>query len=90
MSACSRRGALAATTAFMVLAMFTLPAGTARAADDVLNVLTWCDHEDPELLGPFEQANKVRIHFKDIDSTDATRAILRQAQAADWDVVIME
>ncbi|ATU71606.1 Spermidine/putrescine-binding periplasmic protein 1 [Gluconacetobacter sp. SXCC-1] len=88
MSACSRRGALAATTAFMVLAMLPLPA--ARAADDVLNVLTWCDHEDPELLGPFEQANRVRVHFKDIDSTDATRAILRQAQAADWDVVIME
>lgn len=89
MSACSRRGVLfAATTAFTLLA--SLPHGPARAADDVLNVLTWCDHEDPELLGPFEQANRVRIHFKDINSGDATRTILRQSRPGDWDVVIMD
>ena len=89
MSACSRRGSLAAaTTAFIILA--TIQPGPTRAADDVLNVLTWCDHEDPELLGPFEQANKVRVHFKDIDSTASARNILRQSQAGDWDVVILE
>ncbi|MBV1824482.1 ABC transporter substrate-binding protein [Komagataeibacter oboediens] len=88
MSACSRRGALAATTAFIILA--AIQPAPVRAADDVLNVLTWCDHEDPELLGPFEQANRVRVHFKDIDSTSAVRTILHQSQAGDWDVVIME
>ncbi|MBV1830156.1 extracellular solute-binding protein [Komagataeibacter sp. AV436] len=88
MPACSRRSALAAATAFSLLAVMA-PAPL-RAADEVLNVLTWCDHEDPELLGPFEQANRVHIHFKDIDGTEAARAILRQAKAGDWDVVIME
>ena len=88
MSARSRRSVLAAATAFSLLA--AMAPAPLRAADEVLNVLTWCDHEDPELLGPFEQANKVRIHFKDIDGTEAVRGILRQAQAGDWDVVIME
>lgn len=89
MSRCSRHGrAAAVTTAFIILA--TLPPAPVRAADGVLNVLTWCDHEDPELLTPFEQANSVRIHFKDIDSTAAARAILRQSQAGDWDVLIMD
>ena len=43
----------------------------AAQAADTLNVLTWCDHEDPALLEPFEQANGVKINFKDIDSTAA-------------------
>ncbi|WP_308721465.1 extracellular solute-binding protein [Komagataeibacter xylinus] len=88
MPARSRRSALAAATAFSLLA--AMAPAPLWAADEVLNVLTWCDHEDPELLGPFEQANRVRIHFKDIDGTEAVRGILRQAQPGDWDVVIME
>ncbi|GAB6967139.1 spermidine/putrescine ABC transporter substrate-binding protein [Komagataeibacter kakiaceti JCM 25156] len=97
MPTCSRRGrSVAVTTALIIGTVLgsglgaTVGAIPARAADDALNVLTWCDHEDPELLTPFEQANNVRIHFKDIDGTDAISAILRQSQAGDWDVVIMD
>lgn len=62
---------------------------SARAAD-TLNVLTWCDHEDPALLEPFEKANSVKINFKDIDSTAAALAVLGQSKPGDWDVLVVD
>ena len=62
----------------------------AAFAADALNVLTWCDHEDPALLGPFEQANNVKINFKDIDSTAAILAVLGQSKPGDWDVLVLD
>ncbi len=59
-------------------------------AADTLNVLTWCDHEDPALLEPFEQANGVKINFKDIDSTAAILAVLGQSKPGDWDVLVLD
>jgi spermidine/putrescine transport system substrate-binding protein len=70
------------------LALFALTPA-ARAAD-ALNVLTWCDHEDPALLEPFEQANGVKINFKDIDSTAAILAVLGQSKPGDWDVLVLD
>ena len=69
------------------LALFA--AAPARAAD-TLNVLTWCDHEDPTLLEPFEQANSVKIRFKDIDSTGAALAVIGQSKPGDWDVLVID
>jgi spermidine/putrescine transport system substrate-binding protein len=63
--------------------------GAAEAAD-TLNVLTWCDHEDPALLEPFEQANGVKVNFKDIDSTAAALAVLGQSKPGDWDVLVVD
>ncbi len=63
---------------------------TAAQAADTLNVLTWCDHEDPALLEPFEQANGVKINFKDIDSTAAILAVLGQSKPGDWDVLVVD
>ncbi len=60
------------------------------AADSSLNVLTWCDHEDPGLLQPFEQANGVKVNFKDISSTAQILAVLGQSKPGDWDVVVMD
>ncbi|TIU13648.1 MAG: spermidine/putrescine ABC transporter substrate-binding protein, partial [Mesorhizobium sp.] len=34
----------------------------AQAAD--LNALIWCDHADPALLQPFEEANDVNVNVK--------------------------
>src|SRR6185295_3667249 len=70
-----------------VLAMAA--ASTARAEGN-LNVLTWCDHEDPALLQPFEQANDVKVNFKDIDSTAAALAVLGQSKPGDWDVLVVD
>jgi spermidine/putrescine transport system substrate-binding protein len=64
--------------------------GGIAAADGTLNVLTWCDHEDPTLLQPFEQANDVKINFKDIDSTAAALAVLGQSKPGDWDVLVVD
>lgn len=63
---------------------------TNAVAADNLNVLTWCDHEDPALLEPFEKANNVKINFKDIDSTAAALAVLGQSKPGDWDVLVVD
>ncbi len=67
-----------------------LMAMMAVAEADNLNVLTWCDHEDPALLQPFEQANNVKVNFKDIDSTAAALAVLGQSKPGDWDVLVVD
>jgi spermidine/putrescine transport system substrate-binding protein len=77
-----RRLALS-TLAVAVAAPMAQAAGT-------LNVLTWCDHEDPTLLQPFEAANGVKVNFKDIGSTADALAILGQSKPGDWDVIVMD
>jgi spermidine/putrescine transport system substrate-binding protein len=59
-------------------------------AEGSLNVLTWCDHEDPTLLQPFEAANNVKVNYKDISSTAQILAVLGQSKPGDWDVVVMD
>ncbi|MCE2578622.1 extracellular solute-binding protein [Komagataeibacter sp. FNDCR1] len=86
MSGWSGYGLLSAATA-VLLATTPLACPTAHARDDVLNILTSCDHEDPELLRPFEQENAVQVHFRDIDTVDSVMSIIRQAQPGDWDLV---
>ena len=41
-----------------------LLASAAHAADE-LNALVWCDHSDPNLLKPFEDANGVKVNVKE-------------------------
>lgn len=59
------------------------------AAADELNVLTWCDHLDPKLIGPFEEAHGVRVNLKDYEGTGAALALLEQSRAGDWDVWVV-
>ncbi len=75
----------------MSLAAFVAVAvsGPARA-EGTLNVLTWCDHEDPALLQPFEAANGVKVNFKDIGSTADALAILGHSKPGDWDVIVLD
>ncbi len=73
------------------LTLGVLTCGASPAwADGTLNVLTWCDHEDPTLLKPFEAANGVKVNFKDIDSTAAALAVLKQSKPGDWDVLVID
>ena len=46
----------------------------AKAAEE-LNVPTWCDHTDPDLLQPFEQKHNVRINMKEYDGTGVALAL---------------
>jgi spermidine/putrescine transport system substrate-binding protein len=80
------RGALLALMAGVAWMVVSTPA----FARNTLDVLTWCDHEDPALLGPFEKANGVKVNFKDIDSTAAALAVLGQSKPGDWDVLVAD
>ena len=62
---CRRRSGIVAILA-ATAAMASTPAGAAR-----LNALVWCDHADPALLGPFEDANGVTVNVKEYEGTGA-------------------
>jgi spermidine/putrescine transport system substrate-binding protein len=65
-----------------------LSTGAARAAD--LNALIWCDHADPALLQPFEEANGIKVNVKEFEGTGAGLAIVEQSQPGDWDVMVID
>ena len=62
--------------------------GAGGAAE--LNALVWCDHADPDLLGPFEEANDVTVNVKEYEGTGAGLAIVEQSQPGDWDVMVID
>lgn len=66
-----------------------LASQTAKAADE-LNALVWCDHSDPNLLQPFEEANGVKVNVKEFEGTGAGLAIVEQSQPGDWDVMVID
>jgi spermidine/putrescine transport system substrate-binding protein len=70
-----------------VLAIGTLPA---TAAPKELNVLTWCDHTDRELVGAFEKAHGVKVNLKEYDGTGVALALLEQSKPGDWDVFVVD
>ncbi len=55
-----------------------------------LNALVWCDHTDPALLQPFEEANNVTVNVKDYDGTGVALGIIEQSQPGDWDVFVVD
>ena len=67
-------------------AMATVLAGAA-AAQDELNALVWCDHTDPALLEPFEEAHGVKVNVKEYEGTGTALALIEQSQPGDWDVL---
>jgi len=76
------------TTTAISLA-FLATASPVWAADE-LNALVWCDHADPNLLQPFEEANDVRVNVKEYEGTGAGLAIVEQSQPGDWDVMVID
>jgi spermidine/putrescine transport system substrate-binding protein len=67
----------------------TLLAATADAADEI-NALIWCDHSDPNLLKPFEDANGIKVNVKEFEGTGAGFAIIDQSKPGDWDVMVID
>jgi spermidine/putrescine transport system substrate-binding protein len=65
-----------------------LIASAASAAD--LNALVWCDHADPNLLKPFEEANGIKVNIKEFEGTGAGLAIIEQSQPGDWDIMVID
>jgi spermidine/putrescine transport system substrate-binding protein len=83
-SVLKRRGCAAG----LATALAMLVAGPALSAD--LNALIWCDHSDPALLQPFEEANGVKVNVKEFEGTGAGLAIVDQSQPGDWDVMVID
>jgi spermidine/putrescine transport system substrate-binding protein len=80
-----RFGFLVASVSLVALAALAVPTA---AAD--LNALVWCDHSDPNLLKPFEDANGVKVNVKEFEGTGAGFAIVEQSQPGDWDVMVID
>ena len=70
-----------------ILALWS--ASSANAADE-LNALVWCDHSDPNLLKPFEDATGAKVNVKEFEGTGAGLAIIEQSQPGDWDVMVID
>ena len=69
---------------------FLLGASSFAAAAESLNALVWCDHTDPALIEPFEQAHDVKVNLKEYEGTGAALSILEQSQPGDWDVFVVD
>ncbi|GAB5471390.1 MAG: spermidine/putrescine ABC transporter substrate-binding protein [Rhodospirillales bacterium] len=63
--------------------------GLAQAADEV-NLLAWCDHDDPSIYAPFEAETGIKVNVKVYELTGAAISILEQSDAGDWDVFIVD
>jgi spermidine/putrescine transport system substrate-binding protein len=63
---------------------------SAALAQDELNALVWCDHTDPALIEPFEQANNVKVNLREYEGTGAALALLEQSRPGDWDVLVID
>ncbi len=77
-------------TASTALGAALLALASPAFAMDELNALVWCDHADPNLLQPFEDANDVRVNVKEYEGTGAGLAIVEQSQPGDWDVMVID
>jgi spermidine/putrescine transport system substrate-binding protein len=82
---CRCLSGVVAILAAIAAAMAPMAVGAAS-----LNALVWCDHADPELLGPFEDANDVTVNVKEYEGTGAGLAIVEQSQPGDWDVMVID
>jgi spermidine/putrescine transport system substrate-binding protein len=82
-----KRFSIKMIAAASVMAITAL-SGEAGAAD--LNALIWCDHADPNLLKPFEDANGIKVNVKEFEGTGAGFAIVEQSQPGDWDVMVID
>ena len=81
-------------TAWQLLCLATalVPLGSvlpASAAEE-LNALVWCDHTDPALLEPFEEAHGVKVNVKEYEGTGTALALIEQSQPGDWDVFVVD
>ncbi len=72
------------------LAALALIGSCAAASAADLNALVWCDHSDPNLLKPFEDATGIKVNVKEFEGTGAGLAIVDQSQPGDWDVMVID
>ena len=67
------------------IALLALP-----VAAQELNALVWCDHADPALIAPFEEAHGVKVNLREYEGTGAALSLIEQSQPGDWDVLVID
>jgi spermidine/putrescine transport system substrate-binding protein len=72
------------------VAVLTYMSAYASASAADLNALVWCDHSDPNLLKPFEDATGIKVNVKEFEGTGAGLALVEQSQPGDWDVMVID
>src|SRR5688572_23662814 len=81
---------LKAKLCMFIAAGFAFLLAAHPAAAQELNALVWCDHSDPQVLKPFEEANGVKVNVKEFEGTGAGLAIVEQSKPGDWDVMVID
>ncbi|MEM1388150.1 MAG: extracellular solute-binding protein [Pseudomonadota bacterium] len=76
-------------TPLSTAALLVLTTQAAQAQEEI-NALVWCDHTDPALIAPFEEANNVKVNLREYEGTGAALAILEQSRPGDWDVLVID
>jgi spermidine/putrescine transport system substrate-binding protein len=71
-----------------ILSASVLISAPAFAGD--INALVWCDHSDPNLLKPFEDATGIKVNVKEFEGTGAGLALVDQSKPGDWDVMVID
>lgn len=71
-------------------AALLMAAPGAGLAQEEINALVWCDHTDPALIEPFEEAHGVRVNLREYEGTGAALALLEQSRPGDWDVLVID
>ncbi len=84
----SRRRFLQGSAAALAAAAIGMP--TRSWAGEELNLLVWCDHSDPRLLKPFEDAHGVKINVKTYEGTGTAIGIIEQSRPGDWDILVID
>lgn len=85
-----RRTIVVAMASALALVGVACGGGGGGGGTTELNALVWCDHTDPELLRPFEEANDVKVNVKEYEGTGVALGILEQSQPGDWDVFVVD
>lgn len=81
--------ALIAAGGALAMAGLAIGSGPATAAEE-LNALVWCDHTDPALIQPFEEAHGVKVNLKEYEGTGTALALIEQSRPGDWDVFVVD
>ncbi len=72
------------------LAPALLAALPGAALAQEINALVWCDHTDPALIEPFEEATGITVNLREYEGTGAALAMLEQSRPGDWDVLVID
>ncbi len=81
---------MSGTWKFGLAALVALGLSGGAQAEEELNLLAWCDHDDPTIYQPFEEATGIEVNVKVYELTGAAISILEQSDPGDWDVFVVD